>query len=169
LFKPEIALLDRCQRRDSGEDVIKYYMELRRDVLGAWVENQRNQTRMSWREANKNSLSCPTVPFGNLLAVLKARVEDIHWATKDMGTWQSRTRTLNTREQLFRRQTNTGPRQFVVYPHRIVHSKGPKVNEGTVWPMKSGMEHVGSSHIGDCLNHTLSHTVLMMSPHSTES
>jgi hypothetical protein len=116
-----IPLDSRRQRRDSREHIIKDDMELGRNVLGARVKHQRHQARVVGREPNKNTLSGAAVPFRDLLTVLKPRVKNIHRTPKDMSTGQTRARTGDAREQLFRRETNTRARQFVVYPHCILH------------------------------------------------
>jgi hypothetical protein len=49
-----------------------------RNVLGVWVEDERDQAGMPRGEANKNALLSSTVPLGNLLAILKVGVKNIN-------------------------------------------------------------------------------------------
>jgi hypothetical protein len=71
---------------DSEEFVIENYMVLGRDVAGGEVQNKRHKGGVFRRKTNKHSLASTSIPFRNTLAILKVRVENIHRATKDMGT-----------------------------------------------------------------------------------
>jgi hypothetical protein len=50
------------------------------------VEYQRNQRRVFMGEANKDALMRPTVPFENLLSILKSRIKYVDRTAKHMGT-----------------------------------------------------------------------------------
>ena len=59
--------------------------------------------------------------------------------------------------------------EFVIHPNCILHGQGPKINEGPIGPVKSGMKHVCPSHIGDSSYSPLSNPILMMGTHTTKT
>ena len=77
--------------------------------MGAGIEDERNRTGMPGGQADKNALPSAAIPFGNLLAVLKARVKDINPTTKDVSMGKTRARTFDASEQCFWRKTDTIP------------------------------------------------------------
>ena len=74
-------------------------------------------------QANKNALPSAVIPFGNLLAILKARVEEINRTTKDVSMGKTRARAFDASEQCFRRKIDTIPWQLVVNPDSIVRGQ----------------------------------------------
>jgi hypothetical protein len=62
---------------------------------------------MPRRETNKNPLTSMTIPFWDFLAILQSGIKNINWAAKDVGTWKSRMRALDTREQFLRGKPRT--------------------------------------------------------------
>jgi hypothetical protein len=84
---------------------------------------------MLWGAADENALPSVAIPFGNFLAILKARVKDINWTTKDVSMGKTPARAFDTREQFFRRKTDTIRWQLVVNPDSIVHGQQPTIDE----------------------------------------
>jgi hypothetical protein len=70
-----VSLLNGVKGRYNGESIIKDDIMLWRQWLSTRVENQRNQRRVFMGEANKDALTGSTVPFGNLLSILKGRIK----------------------------------------------------------------------------------------------
>mgnify|MGYP006186010567 CR=1 FL=1 len=73
-------------------------MVLGRNVLCAWIENERDQAGMPGGETDKDSLSSSAVPLRDLLTVLEARVQNINRTPKDMSTGKTRAGGLDPRK-----------------------------------------------------------------------
>jgi hypothetical protein len=51
------------------------------------------------RNTNNDALMSTAIPIGNLLAILKAEIQNINRTAKGMGMWKSRASTFDTRKQ----------------------------------------------------------------------
>jgi hypothetical protein len=66
--------------------------------MGARIEDERNRTGMPGGQADKNALPNAAIPIGNLLAILKVRVEDINQTMKYVSTVRTQARAFDARE-----------------------------------------------------------------------
>ena len=61
----------------GGKEIIKNHMILRADGTHMEIEDQTNLSGVFWRDTQELALAGMTIPFRNLLAILKLRIQDI--------------------------------------------------------------------------------------------
>lgn len=129
-FKAFIPLQFCCERWHCSELIIKYDMKLRRDVVGARIEHERDCSRVLWRKTDKNALPSTTVPLRDLLTVLQRGIQNVDGAAEDVAPTQRRLVILYAGEDLLWRQTAQSQWHLVVNPSGIRHCQRPQIDEG---------------------------------------
>jgi hypothetical protein len=162
-------LFRRTVGRDSVKLVIEHYMVLRRDLSSAEVEDQRDKRGVLHWETNKHTQPGTCLPLGDALSILESRVQNIHWAAKDMWATKVRMVRTNPSPELVRGETaKAGCWKTIVNPNSIIDGEWPQIQIASIRPMEREVDQICTSKMADGLDGTFSNTILVMSTDTTE-
>ena len=122
------------------------------------------------RETKKLSPPGPLVPLWDLLSILESWIQYKRWTSPYMCSTKLLVIRLGPCERFERSKACDPVRNPIKQPHCMLHRKRPETNVvGTVvWPMDCRMHHHVPRPIADCLNVSLSHSILVLCSHSRE-
>jgi hypothetical protein len=132
--------------RNRRKEVVVDAMVLVGDEASIEIEHATHGGRVLLGDANVKPASSAWFPFGDFLAVLKHRVEDVDGAAPDMGTLEVIVvGELHASEELDWRQTRATLRHVVPKVDGMVEGHRPEVESSFARPVNNRMEHHGAS------------------------
>jgi hypothetical protein len=120
---------------DCGKVVVENDMVLRRNMLCAWIENERDVGEVIWREADEDSLTGLAVPFWDWFVVLEFGIQHINRAAEDVGTGERGSPAFRLVPQFFRGPASATWREMIVNPNGVGNRKWPEIKEGETGPL----------------------------------